>query len=71
MTTTAIPAGRIVHSELLPGARNWSFIAAAFATLMIGSSAMISWLNDNPVGKTLAWVCAGLLGVLLLLLDAE
>ena len=28
---------------------------------------MISRLNDNPVGKALAWICAGLLGVLLLL----
>jgi len=26
MTTANIPAERIVHSELLPGARNWSFI---------------------------------------------
>jgi tetratricopeptide (TPR) repeat protein len=30
-------------------ARNWSFIAAAFAALMIGSSAMISWLKDTSV----------------------
>jgi tetratricopeptide (TPR) repeat protein len=30
-------------------ARNWSFIAAAFAAVMIGSSAMMSWLTETSV----------------------